>query len=41
VKPPVPQRADKPLMGLTSNKDFITSNASELPWGMAETQPHK
>lgn len=29
VKPPVPARTEKPLMGLTSNKNYITSNASK------------
>lgn len=28
VKPAVPLRTEKPLMGLTSNKNYITSNAS-------------
>lgn len=29
VKPSVPLRTEKPLMGLTSNKNYITSNASK------------
>jgi hypothetical protein len=29
AKPAVPLRSEKPLMGLTSNKNYITSNASK------------
>jgi hypothetical protein len=29
VKAPVPLRTEKPIMGLTSNKNYITSNASK------------
>lgn len=33
VKPPVPTKEEKPLMGLKSNKNFITTNAGNMSPG--------
>jgi hypothetical protein len=37
----VPSRDDKPLMGLATNKNYITSNASECMGSGAAWQPHE
>lgn len=29
LKPPVPARSERPVMGLTTDRDYITANACE------------
>ncbi|KAF8059723.1 hypothetical protein HT031_005131 [Scenedesmus sp. PABB004] len=41
VKPPVPGRAEAPLMGLASNKNYVTSNAVEAILASPKRRPQE